>query len=217
MALPALTATFAANANLPRKQMLAKWLVAELGSGSISDYATFPEKHILAKIAVAAGGPKTEADYLGLNVRYIWNDIYNAVSGKIAESTVVVTGLSATQYNGRYVYDGDVGGKPSYRLNASVSIFWDSAQWNFDADGDIAYSASDVAYPWLVTNWQQDSLDPSGLKMTPELFNLIDTGVKEAYANIAAAYRGDTGNPTSLATYYSWPFRYQVAAIIDAV
>lgn len=80
MALPALDATFASAADLPRRQMLAKWLVEELGSGSVADYWTLPEKYLWAKIAVAAGGPKTEADYISLPKNYAWSDIYNAVA-----------------------------------------------------------------------------------------------------------------------------------------
>jgi hypothetical protein len=33
--------------------------------------------------------------------------------------------------------------------------------------------------------------------------------------HIAAAYRGDTANPANLATYIDWPWRYQVASIIE--
>ena len=80
MALPTLDATFASSADLPRRQMLAKWLVEELGSGSIADYWTLPERYLWAKIAVAAGGPKTEADYISLPKNYAWSDIYNAVA-----------------------------------------------------------------------------------------------------------------------------------------
>jgi hypothetical protein len=42
----------------------------------------------------------------------------------------------------------------------------------------------------------------------------IDWGEKQALGHIAAAYRGDTGNPVNLATYIDWPWRYQVASII---
>jgi hypothetical protein len=80
MALPVLDSVFASSADLPRRQMLAKWLVAELGSGSISDFYTLPERYIYAKIAVAVGAPKTEADYISLPARYVWSDIYNAVA-----------------------------------------------------------------------------------------------------------------------------------------
>lgn len=80
MALPTLDATFASSADLPRRQMLAKWLVGELGSGSISDYYDLPERYLWAKIAVAAGGSNSEAGYITLPTRYVWSDIYNAVS-----------------------------------------------------------------------------------------------------------------------------------------
>lgn len=81
MALPTLDATFASAADLPRRQMLAKWLVEELGSGSIADYWTLPERYLWAKIAVAAGAARPEADYISLPTRYVWSDIYNAVAG----------------------------------------------------------------------------------------------------------------------------------------
>lgn len=217
MALPALTATFAENASLPRKQMLAKWLVAELGSGSISDYTSLPERYLWAKIAVTAGGPKTEADYISLPKNYVWSDIYSSVSGDIAQSTVVVSGLSDTQYNGRYVYDGNVNGKPSFKLKVDVNIHWSSTEWTLEADGNFARSASDVAYPWLATGWHDDGLDPTGLVLTPETPNHTDWSEKEALGHIAAAYRGDTSTPANLATYISWPWRYQVASIIAAL
>jgi hypothetical protein len=44
-----------------------------------------------------------------------------------------------------------------------------------------------------------------------------DWSEKQALGHIAAAYRGDTGNPASLATYIDWPWRYQVASIITAL
>jgi hypothetical protein len=45
----------------------------------------------------------------------------------------------------------------------------------------------------------------------------IDWSEKQALGHIAAAYRGDTGNPANLATYIDWPWRYQVASIITAL
>jgi hypothetical protein len=131
MALPTLDAVFASAADLPRRQMLAKWLVEELGSGSIADYYDLPERYLWAKIAVAAGAPRSEADYISLPKNYVWKAIYDAVSGSAA-------GL---------------------------------IQWN----------------------------------------------EKQALGHIAAAYRGDTGNPANLATYINWPWRYQVASIITSL
>lgn len=81
MALPTLDATFASSADLPRRQMLAKWLVEDLGSGSIADYYDLPERYLWAKIAVAAGAPLLEADYISLPKQYVWKAIYDAVSG----------------------------------------------------------------------------------------------------------------------------------------
>jgi hypothetical protein len=52
--------------------MLAKWLVEDLGSGSIADYYDLPERYLWAKIAVAAGAPRGEADYISLPKQYVW-------------------------------------------------------------------------------------------------------------------------------------------------
>lgn len=316
MALPVLDATFASAADLPRRQMLAKWIVEELGeiqapssvlvSGAgtsavngtylvdgtfngktrytlvggvtgtnsiawygttwqivstagqytsfddvaypwlvtswltsggsnpvptvteiqqlspISNYYSLPERYLWAKIAVAAGGPKTEADYISLPTRYVWSDIYNAVSGDIAQSTVVVSGLSDSQYNGSYVYDGEFNGKPSYRLNANISIYWEPVDnaWIFGnpAADEIIASDSNVNYPWLASNWYElgaNGFNPTGLVITVQPPNHTDWSENVALGHIAAAYRGDTGNPANLATYIDWPWRYKVASIID--
>ena len=80
MALPTLDSVFASAADLPRRQMLAKWLVEELGSGSIADYYDLPERYLWAKIAVAAGATRPEEDYVSLPKNYVWSDICNAVA-----------------------------------------------------------------------------------------------------------------------------------------
>jgi hypothetical protein len=131
MALPTLDSVFASAADVPRRYMLAQWLVGELGSGLVADYVTLPERYLWAKIAVAAGAPKDEAAYIGLPKNYAWKDIYDAVSGSS--------------------------------------------------------------------------------------LGTIDWSEKQALGHIAAAYRGDTGNPEALATYINWPWRYQVASIITSL
>jgi len=85
MALPALTAKFAEIASLPKKEVLARWLVAKTGTGSISEYWSLPEKYILANIAVAYDPSKTLSDYISLKNQWLWSAIYNKVS-----TTVVV-------------------------------------------------------------------------------------------------------------------------------
>jgi hypothetical protein len=67
--------------------MLAKWLVEDLGSGSIADYYDLPERYLWAKIAVAAGASRPEADYVSLPKNYAWSDIYNAVAGSSGNHT----------------------------------------------------------------------------------------------------------------------------------
>jgi hypothetical protein len=310
MALPTLDATFASSADLPRRQMLAKWLVEELGEtqapsnilvsgltvananglyvqngqengknvyflngtnfgnsqssiywngthwyieelengplfesdqdvaypwlvttwtpldgfgtlviaespapSPISNYYDLPERYLWAKIAVAAGAPRGEADYISLPKNYAWSDIYNAVSGDIANSTVVVSGLSDSQYNGLYVYDGLVFGRPSYRFGTFFTS-WNGSSWTFGNGVSNASSDLDVAYPWLATGWYDEGIDPTGIILTPQTPNHTDWSENVALGHIAAAYRGDTGNPANLATYIDWPWRYKVASII---
>jgi len=82
-------------------------------------------------------------------------------------SNVLVSGLSDTQYNGLYVYDGEVNGRSSYRLNENVRIFWQGVEWQLD-DQSVGNTTGidDVAYPWLVTNWVQNEIDPTGIVIT---------------------------------------------------
>lgn len=131
MALPVLDSVFASASDLPRRQMLARWLVNLSYAGSVEDYYTLPEKYIYAKIAVASGAARSEYDYTSLPDRYTLSDIYKAVSGSSADT--------------------------------------------------------------------------------------IDRGEKEALGWIAAAVRGDAGDPAKVATYIDWPWRYQVASIITAL
>jgi len=104
MALPTLDATFASAVDLPRRQMLARWLIEELGSGSIANYYSLPERYLWAKIAVAAGAPRGEADYISLPKNYAWSDIYNAVAGSSGNHTDwsenVALGYIAAAYRG---------------------------------------------------------------------------------------------------------------------
>lgn len=221
MALPTLDATFASSVDLPRRQMLARWLVEELGSGSIADYYDLPERYLWAKIAVAAGAPRPEAEYISLPKNYAWSDIYNAVSGDIANSAVVVSGAGTSSSNGTYVKTGFSNGKPIYNFGLNT-IGWSSADsywYIFDDEtiGDIVYiSYEDTPYPWQAASWilsETSGVSPAPT-LTPKTPNHTDWVEKQALGHIAAAYRGDTGTPANLATYIDWPWRYQVAAII---
>ena len=218
MALPTLDATFASSADLPRRQMLARWLVEELGSGSVANYYDLPERYLWAKIAVAAGASKTEADYISLPKNYVWSDIYNAVSGDIANSTVVVSGSGSEFCNGIYARSGLDSGRPQYVKSGGGRIFWDGNQWLIDGnDEDADYQGTqDVAYPWLDVYTVSNGEAPVPT-LTPQTPNHTDWSENVALGHIAAAYRGDTANPANLATYIDWPWRYKVASIITSL
>ena len=319
MALPTLDATFASSADLPRRQMLAKWLVEELGetqapssvlvsgladteaypnnsqyNGSyvydglvsgrpsykfgtsvirwnggswilidgatnatsdsdvaypwlatgwydegidhtgivlaespapspLSNYYDLPERYLWAKIAVAAGGPKTEADYISLPKNYAWSDIYNAVSGDIAFSATTVSGAGSGEVNGTYTYRGENNGKPYYNLVGepdsieASSVNWIGDRWVIANSllTELYESLEDTGFPWLVETWSAagfgENPTPTLIQQTP---NHTDWSENVALGHIAAAYRGDTGNPANLATYIDWPWRYKVASII---
>ena len=143
MALPTLDATFASSADLPRRQMLAKWLVEELGSGSIADYYDLPERYLWAKIAVAAGGPKTEADYISLPKNYAWSDIYNAV----AESSGNHTDWSENVALGHIAaaYRSDTGNPE----NLATYIDW---PWRYKVASIITHLATPITYNAVIVS-----------------------------------------------------------------
>lgn len=92
-------------------------------------------------------------------------------TGKILQSIqlpgVTVSGLADTQYNGLYVYDGIQNGRPRYRLNANVTIYWNTINWLlYDISDNWLYSNPNVAYPWLATNWEDAGIDPTGIVLT---------------------------------------------------
>jgi hypothetical protein len=185
-------------------------------SPTIADYYTLPERYLWAKIAVAAGAPRSEADYISLPKNYAWSDIYNAVSGDIANSVIVLSGAGQEEANGSYFYVGITNGYPKYNLNEFYSIEFSGGIWTISADGNVVSSFSSVAYPWLATGWSGD-FDATNLVLTPQTPNHTDWSENVALGHIAAAYRGDTANPANLATYIDWPWRYQVASIITAL
>lgn len=161
MALPTLDATFASSADLPRKQMLARWLVEELGSGSIADYCDLPERYLWAKIAVAAGGPKTEADYISLPKNYAWSDIYNAVAGSSGNHTDwsenVALGHIAAAYRG----------DTANPANLATYIDW---PWRYKVAaiiGGVTPSGPIFPSDGLLAFWKLDNLiDSSGNNRT---------------------------------------------------
>jgi len=201
-------------------------IVTEIPAANpIANYLTLPERYLWAKIAVAAGAPRSEADYISLPKQYAWSDIYNAVSGDIANSSILVSGLAVTNANGLYIRNGEENGKAAYFLNGTNTsnsqsfIVWNGDLWAIEEleSGGVYTSDQDVAYPWLVTNWINVGPESDPPTITPQTPNHTDWSEKQALGHIAAAYRGDTANPANLATYIDWPWRYQVASIITSL
>ena len=177
MALPTLDSVFASAADLPRRQMLAKWLVEETETGG--------------------------------------------------NSSVSVSGAGSASVNGTYTYRGDYEGKGYYNLvgeadnSGQSAISWYESKWIIFSPTDAFYeSEDDVEFPWQVTTWvrvEGVSPLPTVTEIPQPTPNHTDWSEKQALGHIAAAYRGDTGNPANLATYINWPWRYQVASIITSL
>jgi hypothetical protein len=143
MALPTLDATFASAADLPRKYMLARWLVGELGSGSIANYVTLPERYLWAKIAVAAGAPLPEANYISLPKQYVWKAIYDSVSG----SSLGTIDWSEKQALGHIAaaYRGDTANP----ANLATYIDW---PWRYKVASIITSLATPASYNAVIVS-----------------------------------------------------------------
>jgi hypothetical protein len=142
MALPTLDAVFASAADLPRRMMLAQWLVNIQYSGSVVDCVTLPEQYLWAKIAVATGAPRSEADYISLPKNYVWKAIYDAVSG---------TGAGLIQWNERQAL-GHIAA--AYRedtanpANLATYINW---PWRYQVASIITNTAVDTDAQTFIT------------------------------------------------------------------
>jgi hypothetical protein len=148
MALPTLDATFASAADLPRRMMLAQWLVNIQYSGSIADYATLPERYLWAKIAVAAGAQRGEADYIQLPKQYIWKDIYDAVSG--TSNGLLQWGEQQAVGHIAAAYRGDIGNAGSL----ATYIDW---PWRYQVASIITNTAIDTdAQAFIATSGATD-------------------------------------------------------------
>jgi hypothetical protein len=110
MALPVLDAAFASSADLPRRQLLSKWLVNTSYSGTVDDFYNLPERYLYAKIAVELGGPRTEQEYIELPKSYAWSDIYGAIifnrSAPASPSNLTLTPLTSSSMRLNWVTNG---------------------------------------------------------------------------------------------------------------
>jgi hypothetical protein len=103
-------------------------------------------------------------------------------------SIITVSGLSDTQYNGEYIYSGEVTGYPYY-LKAGVAdiSITDGPAWLFRdlATGDrFAGDASNAPFPWLVTSWDALEIDPAGVTISQPNDNSKGLLIEESRTNL---------------------------------
>jgi hypothetical protein len=226
MALPTLDSVFASAADLPRRQMLAKWLVEETetggnssvavsgaGSGAVNGTYTYRGDYDGKGYYNLVGQPdSTEGSVVFWNGdRWQINDdfsseLYESLEDVefpwLVETWLVATGESpiptVTEIPPQSPTIADYWTLPERYLWAKIAVAVGAPK------DEAFYINAPKQYAWKDI---YDAVSGSSL-------GTIDWGEKQALGHIAAAYRGDTGTPENLATYIDWPWRYQVASII---
>jgi hypothetical protein len=223
MALPTLDATFASAADLPRKYMLARWLVEELGeAGGNSN-------------VLVSGAGSTFCDGL-----YVYDGVLNDKSSYRKNGD----GLIFWESNSWYIYDN---GEEPYQAIENVDYPWLVTSWDITNGlppapifAEVQIQSSSIANYYDLPErylWAKIAVAAGGPREEAayislpknyawsDIYNAVagstgnhtDWSENVALGHIAAAYRGDMGNPANLATYIDWPWRYQVASIITAL
>jgi hypothetical protein len=226
MALPTLDAVFASAADQPRRYMLSQWLVGEKeevgsssvlvsGAGSEEANGVYTERgedsgkpyynlvgqtDSLGQYSIRwdGGSWRITADdedlYMSDNdTEFPWDAVWEASNG--TEPFPTVTEIPAANPIANYLT------LPERYLWAKIAVAAGAPK------DEAFYINAPKQYVWKDI---YDAVSGSSL-------GTIDWGEKQALGHIAAAYRGDTGNPANLATYINWPWRYQVASIITAL
>jgi hypothetical protein len=231
MALPTLDAVFASAADVPRRYMLAKWLVEELGetggnssvavsgagSGEANGTYTYRGDNGGKGYYNLVGQPDSTEESVVVWIGDRWL-IIDAFVLELYESledtefpwlvetwTVANTGENpvptVTEIPPQSPTIADYITLPERYLWAKIAV----------AAGAPLDEASYISLPKQYV-WKAIYNAVSGSSL-----GTIDWSEKQALGHIAAAYRGDTGNPANLATYINWPWRYQVASIITSL
>jgi hypothetical protein len=230
MALPTLDAVFASAANVPRRYMLAQWLVGE------KEEVAGPSSVLVS----GAGSDEANGTYTARgeeNGRPYYNlvDAANSVTDSSIYWAIERWRIS------------DPADDTYYESTEDVEFPWLVETWDLSdvgtgpaptvteipASNPIAnYITLPERYLWakiaVAAGAPKDEAAYIGLPKQyawKDIYNAvsgsslgtIDWGEKQALGHIAAAYRGDTGTPENLATYINWPWRYQVASIITAL
>jgi hypothetical protein len=227
MALPTLDAVFASAADQPRRYMLSQWLVGEkeetqgsssvlisgAGSEEVNGVYTETGENNGKKYYNLEGDDVNISSIYWSGSEWIVND--DAGDGFYASTDDVEFPWQVTIWE---VTNGDPPVPTVTEIPAANPIanyltlperyLWAKIAVAAGAPKDEAfYINAPKQYAWKDI---YDAVSGSSL-------GTIDWGEKQALGHIAAAYRGDTGNPANLATYIDWPWRYQVASIITAL
>jgi hypothetical protein len=226
MALPILDATFASAADLPRRMMLAKWLVEELGETAapssvlVSGAGSTEVNGIYTYRGEGTGKPYYNLVGYDSNSG-LWSIVWDSSSWLInnGEETLYQSTLVDVAYPWLATFELSNGLSPAPSATeipaaSPISNYYDLPERYLWAKIAVAaggpkteadYISLPKQYAW------KDIYDA----VSGSSAGLIQWSEKQALGHIAAAYRGDTGNPANLATYIDWPWRYQVASTID--
>jgi hypothetical protein len=220
MALPTLDAVFASAADQPRRYMLSQWLAGEKeetqgsssvlvsGAGTTTSNGIYTldgqengkNKYVFGDNYIGWSGSEwliydevslSDWGYASSDdTEFPWQAIFITTNGDEPDPTV--TEVPAANPIADYIT------LPERYLWAKIAVAAGGPKTEAD------YISLPKQYVWKAI---YDAVSGSSL-------GTIDWGEKQALGHIAAAYRGDTGNPANLATYIDWPWRYQVASII---
>jgi hypothetical protein len=223
MALPTLDAVFASAADQPRRYMLSQWLVGEKeetqGSSSVLVSGAGQESTNGVYVLDGEENGKNKYSLNGDNIR--WDvSTWRLFSAEADEDAYFSDDDTEFPWQATWEFV-DVGYTPAPTVTEIPAdnpianyitlperYLWAKIAVAAGAPKDEAfYINAPKQYAWKDI---YDAVSGSSL-------GTIDWGEKQALGHIAAAYRGDTGNPENLATYIDWPWRYQVASIITSL
>ena len=221
MALPTLDAAFASSADLPRRQMLAKWLVEELGETQapsnvlVSGAGEGGANGLYVRDGEFSGKPKWTVSGSGNSI--VWDS---------GESAWIV-GTAGDFYFGYedvaypWLVQSFVGAAPfpvvtEVPAPSPLSNYYPLPERYLWAKIAVAAGGprGEADYISLPKNYAWSDIYNA---VAGSSGNHTDWSENVALGYIAAAYRGDTANPANLATYIDWPWRYKVASIILAL
>lgn len=231
MALPVLNSVFASASDLPRRQMLAKWLVEETETGGNSSVAVSGAGSSAADGTYTHRGEEDGKPYYTLvgvpdnntgELSIFWNGSVWGISNQFVEfyyesgEDVEFPWLVETWQ----ISDIGEGSAPTVTeippQSPTIADYYDLPE---------RYLWAKIAVAAGAPKTEEDYISLPTKYVWSDIYNAVDSASgshtdwteKQALGHIAASYRGDTENPEALATYINWPWRYQVASIITSL